>query len=164
MKKIKKNYFELGIPIDDVVLSIFEKAVQLEGRQSKLARALGIPEATLSIWMKKTQKETASISWDLWRNVRTYLVRAELIDAEDPRWMLPSQMRERLMAIRGDSDVTARQSAVNTGTVNGSMTVNNNQGRADAAELKSSIRMALIKAEGMCADCKLKAIAVIESV
>lgn len=163
MKKIKKNYFELGIPIDDVVLSIFEKAVQLEGRQSRLARALGIPEATLSIWMKKTQKETASISWDLWRNVRSYLVKAELIDAEDPRWMLPSQMRERLMAIRGDRDVTARQSAVNTGTLNGSMTVNN-QGRADAVELKSSIRMALIKTDGMCAECKLKAIAVIESV
>ena len=86
-----------------------------------------------------------------------------MIDAEDPRWMLPSQMRERLMAIRGDSDVTARQSAVNTGTLNGSMTVNN-QGRADAAELKSSIRMALIKTDGMCAECKLKAIAVIESV
>ena len=160
---MKKNYFELGIPIDDIVLSLFEKAVQLEGRQSRLARALGIPEATLSIWMKKTQKETTSISWDLWRNVRSYLIKAELIDAEDPRWMLPSQMRERLMAIRDSSDVTARQSAVNTGTVNGSMTVNN-QGRADAADLKSSIRKALIKTDGMCDACKLKAIDIIESV
>lgn len=153
-----------GVFITDDLLSRLNHAVQLEGRQSKLARIMNVPENNLSNWLGKTKKTSSMISWEQWAKVRAYLVKAELIDAEDPRWMLPSQMRERLMAIRGDSDVTARQSAVNTGTVNGSMTVNNNQGRADAAELKSSIRMALIKAEGMCADCKLKAIAVIESV
>lgn len=158
---MKKNYFELGIPIDDIVLSLFEKAVQLEGRQSRLARALGIPEATLSIWMKKTQKETASISWDLWRNVRSYLIKAELIDAEDPRWMLPSQMRERLMAIRDSSDVTARQSAVNNGTNNGSMTVNN-QTTAGLEPLKSALRSAILKSD-MCSDCKVKILTLLES-
>lgn len=67
------------------------------------------------------------------------------------------------MRIELGDTITARQSAVNTGTVNGSMTVNN-QGRADAADLKSSIRKALIKTDGMCDACKLKAIDIIESV
>ena len=96
---MKKNYDELGILIDDAVLHLLNHAVQLEGRQSKLARAIGIPEATLSIWMKKTQKETTMISWDQWKKAWKYLKDHELIDGEDPKWMLPSQMRERLSAL-----------------------------------------------------------------
>lgn len=104
---MKKNYTELGIPIDDSVLALLNRAVQLEGRQSKLARALNVPEATLSIWRKNTQAETTSITWDQWKKVRAYLIKVNLIDADDPKWMLPSQMRERLSAIggeRGDGD------------------------------------------------------------
>ena len=154
---------ESGIIVDESLRTIILHAVQLEGKQSKLSRAIGVTENCISNWLGNTMKGTASITWDQWKKVRSYLIKTELIDAEDPRWMLPSQMRERLMAIRDSSDVTARQSAVNTGTVNGSMTVNN-QGRADAADLKSSIRKALIKTDGMCDACKLKAIDIIESV
>ena len=141
-----------GVFITDDLVSRLNRAVQLEGRQSKFARIMNVPENNLSNWLGKTKKTSSMISWEQWAKVRSYLIKAELIDAEDPRWMLPSQMRERLMAIRDSSDVTARQSAVNTGTVNGSMTVNN-QGRADAADLKSSIRKALIKTDGMCDTC-----------
>ena len=154
---------EMGILITPEIINFLKVALQREGKKSCLARSIGVTESNIGHWLGDTQQKGTYILWDQWKKVRAYLIKAELIDAEDPRWMLPSQMRERLMAIRGDSDVTARQSAVNTGTLNGSMTVNN-QGRADAAELKSSIRMALIKTDGMCADCKLKAIAVIESV
>jgi len=104
---MKKNYTELGITIDDSVLALLNRAVQLEGRQSKLARVLNVPEATLSIWRKNTQAETTSITWDQWKKVRAYLIKVDLIDADDPKWMLPSQMRERLVAIgggRGDDD------------------------------------------------------------
>lgn len=98
---MKNNYEQLGILIDDEVLSLLERAVQLEGRQSKLARAIGVPEATLSIWLKKTVKETTAITWDMWKKVRSYLIKVELIDGDDARWMLPSQMRERLLGADG---------------------------------------------------------------
>lgn len=41
------------------------------------------------------------ISWDQWKKVRAYLIKVELIDGEDPKWMLPSQMRERLLGADG---------------------------------------------------------------
>ena len=90
---------ESGLVIDQALLSLLERAVQMEGRQSKLARAMGVPEMSLSHWLKKTQRDTISITWDKWKKVRAYLIKVELIDGEDPKWMLPSQMRERLSAL-----------------------------------------------------------------
>lgn len=154
---------EMGILITPEIIGFLKAALQKEGKKSCLSRSIGVTESNIGHWLGDTQQKGTYILWDQWKKVRSYLIKAELIDAEDPRWMLPSQMRERLMSIRDNGDVTARQSAVNTGTVNGSMTVNN-QGRADAADLKSSIRKALIKTDGMCDACKLKAIDIIESV
>lgn len=150
-----------GVFITDDLVSRLNRAVQLEGRQSKLARIMNVPENNLSNWLGKTKKTSSMISWEQWAKVRSYLIKAELIDAEDPRWMLPSQMRERLMAIRDSSDVTARQSAVNNGTNNGSMTVNN-QTTAGSEPLKSALRSAILKS-GMCADCKVKVLTLLES-
>ncbi len=90
---------ESGLLIDDDIRLILNHAVQLEGKQSKLARAIGVTENCISNWLGKTLKDTASITWDQWKKVRAYLIKVELIDAEDPKWMLPSQMRERLEAL-----------------------------------------------------------------
>ena len=98
---------ESGLIIDRDLLAILKKAVQLEGRQSKLSRAIGVTENCISNWLGNTAKDTTSITWDQWKKVRAYLIKADLIDADDPKWMLPSQMRERLSAIggeRGDAD------------------------------------------------------------
>lgn len=92
---------ESGLVIDQALLSLLERAVQLEGRQSKLARAMDVPEMSLSHWLKKTQRDTISITWDKWKKVRSYLIKVELIDGDDARWMLPSQMRERLLGADG---------------------------------------------------------------
>ena len=92
---------ESGLVIDQALLSLLEKAVQMEGRQSKLARAMGVPEISISTWLKKTQRNTISITWDQWKKVRSYLIKVGLIDGEDARWMLPSQMRERLLGMAG---------------------------------------------------------------
>lgn len=96
-----------GIYITNELVALLFRAVQLEGRQSRLARSMGVPENNLSNWLGKTQKTSSMISWDQWEKVRAYLVKMELIDSDDPKWMLPSQMRERLSAIgggRGDGD------------------------------------------------------------
>ncbi|MBQ9445058.1 MAG: hypothetical protein IJU61_00600 [Victivallales bacterium] len=96
---------ESGLLIDDDIRLVLKHAVQLEGRQSKLARAIGVTENCISNWLGKTLKDTASITWDQWKKVRAYLIKVELIDGEDPKWMLPSQMRERLSALTaGDGE------------------------------------------------------------
>ena len=151
-----------GVFITDDLVSRLNRAVQLEGRQSKLARIMNVPENNLSNWLGKTKKTSSMISWEQWAKVRSYLIKAELIDAEDPRWMLPSQMRERLMAIRDSSDVTARQSAVNNGTNNGSMTVNN-QTAGGSEPLKAALRSAILKSD-MCSDCKVKILTLLETI
>ena len=94
-----------GIYITDTLVTLLNRAVQLEGRQSKLARKMDVPENNLSNWLGKTQKTSLMISWDQWKKVRAYLIKVELIDGEDPKWMLPSQMRERLSALTaGDGE------------------------------------------------------------
>lgn len=72
-----------GVFITDDLLSRLNHAVQLEGRQSKLARIMNVPENNLSNWLGKTKKTSSMISWEQWAKVRAYLVKAELIDAED---------------------------------------------------------------------------------
>ena len=152
---------ESGIIIDNALRTILLRAVQMEGKQSKLSRAIGVTENCISNWLGNTMKDTASITWDKWKKVRTYLIKAELIDADDPRWMLPSQMRERLMAIRGEGDGTSSHSAVNNGTNNGSMTVNNQT--TDGSEpVKSALRSAVLKSD-MCSDCKVKIFTMLET-
>lgn len=90
-----------GIFITDELISLLKRSVQLEGRQSKLARAMGVPENNLSNWLGNTQNTISMISWDQWKKVRSYLIKVELIDGDDARWMLPSQMRERLLGADG---------------------------------------------------------------
>ncbi len=92
---------ESGLVIDQALLSLLERAVQLEGRQSKLARAIGVTENCISNWLGNSAKGTLSITWDQWKKVRSYLIKTGLIDGEDPKWMLPSQMRERLLGADG---------------------------------------------------------------
>ena len=152
---------EMGILITPEIIGFLKAALQKEGKKSCLSRSIGVTESNIGHWLGDTQQKGTYILWDQWKKVRSYLIKAELIDAEDPRWMLPSQMRERLMAIRDSSDVTARQSAVNNGTNNGSMTVNN-QTTAGLEPLKSALRSAVLKSD-MCSDCKVKILTLLES-
>ena len=142
-------------------METIKKEEQKEGKKSCLSRSIGVTESNIGHWLGDTQQKGTYILWDQWKKVRSYLIKAELIDAEDPRWMLPSQMRERLMAIRDSSDVTARQSAVNNGTNNGSMTVNN-QTPGGSEPMKSALRSAVLKSD-MCSDCKVKILTLLES-
>ncbi len=151
---------EMGILITPEIIGFLKAALQKEGKKSCLSRSIGVTESNIGHWLGDTQQKGTYILWDQWKKVRSYLIKAELIDAEDPRWMLPSQMRERLMAIRDSSDVTARQSAVNNGTNNGSMTVNN-QTPGGSEPLKSALRSAILKSD-MCSDCKVKILTLLE--
>lgn len=152
---------EMGILITPEIIGFLKAALQKEGKKSCLSRSIGVTESNIGHWLGDTQQKGTYILWDQWKKVRSYLIRAELIDAEDPRWMLPSQMRERLMAIRGDADGTTSHSAVNNGTNNGSMTVNN-QTAGGSEPLKAALRSAILKSD-MCSDCKVKILTLLES-
>lgn len=65
------------------------------------------------------------------------------------------------MRIELGDTITARQSAVNNGTNNGSMTVNN-QTTGGSEPLKSALRSAVLKSD-MCSDCKVKILTMLES-
>lgn len=61
----------------------------------------------------------------------------------------------------GDTSVTSERSAVNTGTNNGSMTVNNHQGADRSAALKAAIISALADSD-MDAESIVKAIRIVK--
>ena len=92
---------EMGILITDEIIVMLKKALQLEGRKSRLARAIGVTESNIGHWLGDTQQKGVYIIWDQWKKVRSYLIKVGLIDGEDARWMLPSQMRERLLGMAG---------------------------------------------------------------
>ena len=92
---------EMGILITDEIIGILKKALQQEGKKSRLARAIGVTESNIGHWLGDTQQKGEYIVWDQWKKVRSYLIKVELIDGDDARWMLPSQMRERLLGADG---------------------------------------------------------------
>ena len=65
------------------------------------------------------------------------------------------------MRIELGDTITTSHSAVNNGTNNGSMTVNN-QTTAELEPLKSALRSAILKSD-MCSDCKVKILTMLES-
>lgn len=65
------------------------------------------------------------------------------------------------MRIELGDTITASHSAVNNGTNNGSMTVNNQT--TDGSEpVKSALRSAVLKSD-MCSDCKVKILTLLET-
>ena len=100
---------EMGILITDEIIGILKKALQQEGKKSRLARAIGVTESNIGHWLGDTQQKGEYIVWDQWKKVRSYLIKVELIDGEDPKWMLPSQMRERLEALSDGSGGDGRR-------------------------------------------------------
>ena len=54
----------------------------------------------LSRWLGNANEKTFSITWEQWAKVRDYLLKENLIDPDDPRWMLPSQLRQVALAAR----------------------------------------------------------------
>lgn len=152
---------DFGIKINDEIKNLLDSCIQNEGNAAKLAHAIGTTKTNITTWTGKGKRKGEFITWDKWGSLRKYLISRGLIFDDDPRWMLPSQMRERLMAIRSDGDGTASHSAVNNGTNNGSMTVNN-QTTGGSELMKSALRSAVLKSD-MCSDCKVKIFTMLET-
>lgn len=59
------------------------------------------------------------------------------------------------------SPITATNSAVNAGVNNGSMTIH---AAGEADQIKSSLRSAILKSDGICDSCKVKILTLLETV
>ncbi len=87
---------ELGIKIDSEVMELLKKAIEHAGNRRKLAAAINIGYTTLGNWLGVNEQKGEFITWEQWPAIRNYLVKAMLVDGENPRWMTPSEMRESL--------------------------------------------------------------------
>lgn len=61
----------------------------------------------------------------------------------------------------GGTDITATYSAVNAGVNNGSMTIH---AAGEENKIKSSLRSAILKSDGICDACKVKILTLLETV
>ncbi len=97
---------ELGIRIDGEVMELLKKAVEFAGNRRKLAAAVKIGYTTLGNWLGVNEQKGEFITWEQWQPLKNYMVTARLIDGSDPRWMIPSEMRERLIRLAKDMPVS----------------------------------------------------------
>lgn len=85
---------EMGILIDETLKDIMEKAVKIDGNSSQLAKAIGKKTQTVRNWLGKSNQIGEFIVWDSWKPLRDHLAVIGLINSNDPKWMLPSELRE----------------------------------------------------------------------
>lgn len=82
-----------GVPITDDIKNIIRKAIKDFGGQNILADHIGIPRASLSFILGTKKRQAKCISWVIWPKLRKHLEAAGLIDATDPQWMTPDELR-----------------------------------------------------------------------
>lgn len=90
-----------GIEITDEIRAIFKAGIAKEGSQGKLALAMGVPPQNIQNWRGEGKHKGEFILWNQWEKIRPYFVSRGLIDGNDPRWLTPSEMRERLAGAPG---------------------------------------------------------------
>lgn len=98
---------DFGIPINQEVEELLQKAISHAGNRRQLALQLKIGTTTISNWLGASDRKGQYITWDQWKPLRDYLAAHRALDAADPRWMLPSELRDALQngdAIRSDDE------------------------------------------------------------
>lgn len=101
---------ESGLEVTDALRDVLKKALSHEGKQSLLAVALSETETNIGRWLGTAKsRNDKSISWEKWSKIRHYLLAHGDIEACDPRYMLPSEMRAALLK-RGRSELTKSES------------------------------------------------------
>ena len=91
-KKIKKIE-DFGIPLDENIKEIINKAYSQYNNKSAFADAIGIDRTTACFILGTKTRQAKYISWDKWPKIRDYLASVGLLDASDPRWRTPDELR-----------------------------------------------------------------------
>lgn len=89
---------EFGIRIDKSVTDLLNKAIAQAENKRQLCLSMGISYTTLGNWLGAYDRKGEYITWEQLAQIKKYLVANGLIDGSDPKWMTPSEMRERLAA------------------------------------------------------------------
>ena len=98
---------ESGIKITEEVRNLVNHAIEIAGSQNRLHEETKISQVAISYWTGKGNRKGEIITWDQWKPLRNYLAAHRALDAADPRWMLPSELRDALQngdAIRSDDE------------------------------------------------------------
>ena len=85
-----------GIEIDETIKRMLETAIKRETSQNRFAIAVGVPAQNVQNWRGTGRQVGEYILWDQWEKLKPYFVRNGDIDGDDPRWMTPAEMRDRL--------------------------------------------------------------------
>ena len=120
---------EVGIILTTEVKAMLREGIAKEGSYALFAKACNVPKASVGFWIGEGKRQGVWIPWDSWIGVRDCLSRHGLLAADEPRWLLPSEMLaelERLRAERGES-------ATATATGAGSAAAAGSGARATAA-------------------------------
>lgn len=150
---------ESGIEICDILKGLLFQAKEREGSQYALSVALGVKESNVGRWLGKVKdRQDKSISWEMWRKIRSYLISHGDIDASDPRWMLPSEMR-RALEDGGKVSATYNSGVVGVNVTSSPVIHNNISSALGDTQLVRMIKDFMDS--DMCDKCKLKAVSVV---
>lgn len=101
MKKIK-NFSNLGIPLNEDILNIIRMGIEKAGSIANFVDATKIGYSTMNFYLNSNKppdegdndkRDAKYISWRKWPKIRDYLASVGLLDATDPRWMTPDELR-----------------------------------------------------------------------
>ena len=105
MEKKMKKFKDLGIPLDSDILNIIQTGIKIAGGKSKFIKFTDLDFNTLNFYLNKNdddkdeddafkvKRKAQYISWGKWPKIRDYLASVGLLDATDPRWMTPDELR-----------------------------------------------------------------------
>ncbi len=105
-----------GLQIDNDVKKFINSAINRAGSANKLAGQTKISGMNFTRWLGNAEgKEVECIDWPSWEKLWRYLVKHELIDASDIRWMPPSALRDALASssasVSGSGNIVAGRDA-----------------------------------------------------
>lgn len=159
---------EVGVILTDEVKAMLREGIAEEGSYALFARACNVPKASVGFWIGEGKRQGVCIPWDSWIGVRECLSRHGLLDADEPRWLLPSELLSELERLRQERGGSATASGAGSAAASGAgaraTAAPVNQTTASEAEAVRKLeRLAswIIACPDLSPEAKLRAMAII---
>lgn len=159
---------EHGVEIDDAMHQVLTQAASIAGSRLQLSKQLGIGFSTLNNWYGNNYRKGEYITWEQWKPLREFLEAHGLLDADEPRWLLPSELLSELERLRrergGNATASGAGSAAASGAGARATAAPVNQTTASEAEAVRKLeRLAswIIACPDLSPEAKLRAMAII---
>ena len=110
---------EMGVILTNEIKKMIREGIAREGSYTLFAQACKVPKASIGFWIGEGKRQSVCIPWDSWMGVRACLAHHGLLNASEPRWLLPSELLSELERLRrergGSATATGAGSAAATG-------------------------------------------------